>query len=256
MLRVARVTTVLGAASAAFAASCFTKPDAPHAGADARDLDAMVDGQGTGTGTGTGSGSNSMCTSSGVWDNFDSGTECLPWGTGYGSGSVPIVRTGGTLQVTPNSMGSVYCGTNTTLPIANGISIEIPQIATNTAMYASTFFRVRPNLASGEAFEVRINTMMGTTTPMLALNCFGGFSSSTMLSYSATQHRWWKFELHANVVGQLLHAYHSENGNTWNDLYTCQWNTSATNVLVEMGVDGYPGTNALFDNFNTATCPP
>ena len=255
MLRVARVTTVLGAALIAVAASCFTKPDEPHTGADARGPDAMIDGQGTGTGTG--SGSNPTCSSSGVWDNFESGSQCEPWGTGFGSATVPIVRTGGKLQVTPNSMGSVYCQTNSMIPIANGISIEIPQIATNTAMYAVTFFRLRPMSASTELAEVRIVTMMGMPTPEVMLNCMGTLSTGSMITYSSMQHRWWKYELHPTLVNQVLHLYNSSDGMSWNDTgFTCTWNMSATNVVVQMGVEGFPGTAALFDNFNTKTCPP
>ncbi|HTL36403.1 MAG TPA: hypothetical protein VL326_24895 [Kofleriaceae bacterium] len=259
MLRVARVTTVLGAASIAFAASCFLKPDEPHLTGDAR-----TDGMGTGTdGMGTGTDVDApaapTCSGQGVWDNFDNsnGNPCGTWGTGFGSASVPIVRTGGKLKVSPNNMGNVYCQTNSAIPIQNGISIEIPQIATVSSGHVGTFFRVRPATTGTDSFEVHINS--GVPSMMSMLYCNGTQLGMLPFTYNASAHRWWKFELHPTFVNQVIHIYSSGDASStsWADMYTCTWTSSGTSVFVELGVEGMPGTSdAFFDNFNVKTCPP
>jgi hypothetical protein len=251
MLRVARVTTVLGAVSAALAVSCFTKPDAPHAGNDAR----VPDGLPGSDAPGSGSGSSTMCAKQ-PWDDFKAGQDCGIWGGTLYGGSTNISWTNGTLQVTPDMTFEVGCMTNGTFSFANGTSIEIPQVA-SSGMSNETFFRVR---SSNGADGMEVGIFHYGTTADTYVACLGSNTGSANEPYDALNHRWWKFEAQQTAVGNVVHAYHSSGPTApWIDFtaQTCTWSQTSS-VTVEMGVTTTAdvGTPAKFDNFNIRTCPP
>lgn len=257
VLRVARVTAVLGASVIAVAASCFSKPGDPNFHGTTTGGDGGIDGPGD---SGVDANGDAPMMTACLTDMFDTGAGCGAVGSEYGISGL-VTRSNNQLSIAPPTAGGLAAGCRSTgvFSFAKGTSIKVAQIS-HSAMTNSTTFTVINGANTSQGMQVIFNDS-GNSSIVYDVQCLGVTPAPTPVEqiYDPVTQLYWKFEVVSAALTMEVHAFYSGNGQTWTDTTLgCRWSSFST-VKVDLGVNPSatsPNLPALFDDFNVKTgCP-
>ena len=179
-------------------------------------------------------------------DNFNDNARAAKWNTSATPG-VTVVEQNGQLQITPPDSTTGYDGfygvSNVDLTDARA-SVEVVQTANGGAYGIETTYQFSdPATGNYMLFDVGGgNFLMQDRT--------NGVVSRTLLSYNATQHRFWRFR--HNRAADTLNYETSPDGVNWTTLRTVARPFSITNLQAYLYAGKYtattPTATAIFDN--------